>query len=718
MSEQLFYTYNSGGDVNKSTVQSNAHKYSPIFDEGTHGIWAQGKEFGTYVIDINHHYTPATASGKNIDIDASGGSESWGTSVVSGVTLNTDGKGHITGISVDSVKTPQNLVAGSGSAAAGKFVKEVNVSGHTVTASYDYAINGLSGTKGSNNSVSEITYSNNIATVTYSNVFDKLSGTKSSNNVITNIVKNSDGQTLDITYGNAIDKLSGTKGDNNVVTSIEKSSDGQTLNITYGSFQVSGNYSPTIVDFKTAYLPHAYSLELDFIGTNKSYFAYIPLATGTKPGVTYITYDYLSQTFQPVGTYGVIGTYVPVGSAITSISTSYKTTGYSISANTYDGSSYEAIVPLATGTKPGVTYITYDYLSQTYQPVGSYGVVGTYAPVGSPITSIEGSYQTTGYLITAKTYDNTSYKITIPLATGAKPGVTYITYTYLSQTFQPAGTYVTKTELSSQSYAGYSYVYSAYNYVLDVIEENEFIIAQAFQAYVTKTALSSQSYAGYSYVYNAYNYVLDNYVSKDDLSSQAYLTQTDLSNQSYLTQATLSSQAYAGYSYVYDAYNYVLNVIEENESIVAQALVDLNEKITTYGGGNGGSGGGSDTYVTSASFTSQSDGVQMSLGRNYGTAVTGTINSLSDTNYGVAKTYYDTISSTVSVNAASNTSGRWYGVQPTKDGRLVVNVPWDGGTGGNAVTYTSDYVGTYGPIYQIAVVSNPGNDPNTLYVII
>ena len=53
-----------------------------------------------------NHYTPSTASGNDKTASASGGSASWSTSVVSGITINTDGKGHITGLSVSSVKTP------------------------------------------------------------------------------------------------------------------------------------------------------------------------------------------------------------------------------------------------------------------------------------------------------------------------------------------------------------------------------------------------------------------------------------------------------------------------------------------------------------------------------------------------------------------------------------------------------------------------------------
>ena len=60
----------------------------------------------TKVTSSANHYTPATASGSDKSASASGATAAWGIDVVKGVTLNTDGKGHVTGISVTSGKIP------------------------------------------------------------------------------------------------------------------------------------------------------------------------------------------------------------------------------------------------------------------------------------------------------------------------------------------------------------------------------------------------------------------------------------------------------------------------------------------------------------------------------------------------------------------------------------------------------------------------------------
>ena len=64
----------------------------------------------TKVTSSTNHYTPATASGEDISKSASGAAEAWDIDVVKGVTLNTDGKGHVTGLSVTSGKIPTNPV--------------------------------------------------------------------------------------------------------------------------------------------------------------------------------------------------------------------------------------------------------------------------------------------------------------------------------------------------------------------------------------------------------------------------------------------------------------------------------------------------------------------------------------------------------------------------------------------------------------------------------
>lgn len=60
------------------------------------------------VTSAANHYAPSTVSGQEKSASASGATAAWSIDVVKGVTLNTDGKGHVTGISVISGKIPAN----------------------------------------------------------------------------------------------------------------------------------------------------------------------------------------------------------------------------------------------------------------------------------------------------------------------------------------------------------------------------------------------------------------------------------------------------------------------------------------------------------------------------------------------------------------------------------------------------------------------------------
>ena len=62
----------------------------------------------TSVTSSDNHYTPSTVSGEDKTANASGATAAWSIDVVKGVTLNTDGKGHVTGLSVTSGKIPSN----------------------------------------------------------------------------------------------------------------------------------------------------------------------------------------------------------------------------------------------------------------------------------------------------------------------------------------------------------------------------------------------------------------------------------------------------------------------------------------------------------------------------------------------------------------------------------------------------------------------------------
>jgi hypothetical protein len=61
-----------------------------------------------HVTSATYHYSPSTVSGQNKTASATGATAAWSIDVVKGITLNTDGKGHVTGISVTSGKIPAN----------------------------------------------------------------------------------------------------------------------------------------------------------------------------------------------------------------------------------------------------------------------------------------------------------------------------------------------------------------------------------------------------------------------------------------------------------------------------------------------------------------------------------------------------------------------------------------------------------------------------------
>ncbi len=75
--------------------------------DGT-AAWVANPNTDTKVTSSDNHYTPETASGSDKTASASGATAAWSIDVVKGVTLNTDGKGHVTGISVTSGKIPGN----------------------------------------------------------------------------------------------------------------------------------------------------------------------------------------------------------------------------------------------------------------------------------------------------------------------------------------------------------------------------------------------------------------------------------------------------------------------------------------------------------------------------------------------------------------------------------------------------------------------------------
>lgn len=249
MADQLFYTYaNTGKSLVEAKAKSNAHTYSVVFDKGRSTVLVQGEEFGQGVVDSSYHYTPATDSSAKLDKDASGGSNAtFGTTqLVTGVTIQRDAKGHVTDLSLDSIKLP------------------------SIPAETDIT----------------------------------LAGTKGTNNVVSDVTKDSTSHKLNITYTTVYDTLSGTKGTNNVVTNITGS--GKTITVSYGT------------------LP---------------------------------TYQYLANTYQP------IGSYAPSSTTLTALKGTYETVGYKVA--TYHGNSatasYSVNIPAATINNFGVVKLTSDY---------------------------------------------------------------------------------------------------------------------------------------------------------------------------------------------------------------------------------------------------------------------------------------------------------------------------------------------------------------------
>lgn len=97
-------------DTGNSQLSMSANTKYKLTAGGSTFIFTTPPDSDTKVTSSANHYTPATASGQDKTASASGATAAWSIDVVKGVTLNTDGKGHVTGISVTSGKIPGNPV--------------------------------------------------------------------------------------------------------------------------------------------------------------------------------------------------------------------------------------------------------------------------------------------------------------------------------------------------------------------------------------------------------------------------------------------------------------------------------------------------------------------------------------------------------------------------------------------------------------------------------
>lgn len=95
-----------------TNAANGTYSYVRYCTNGTWGSWTTRKytDTDTKVTSSANHYAPATVSGQDKSASASGATAAWSIDVVKGVTLNTDGKGHVTGLSVTSGKIPSNPV--------------------------------------------------------------------------------------------------------------------------------------------------------------------------------------------------------------------------------------------------------------------------------------------------------------------------------------------------------------------------------------------------------------------------------------------------------------------------------------------------------------------------------------------------------------------------------------------------------------------------------
>ena len=121
---EFYFTPNHETDVTGATsykvLHTNNTSFSSSLSSGTKigTITIAGTATDLYcqtntdtkVTSAANHYTPATASGSDKTASASGATAAWSIDVVKGVTLNTDGKGHVTGMSVTSGKIPANPI--------------------------------------------------------------------------------------------------------------------------------------------------------------------------------------------------------------------------------------------------------------------------------------------------------------------------------------------------------------------------------------------------------------------------------------------------------------------------------------------------------------------------------------------------------------------------------------------------------------------------------
>jgi len=93
-----------------SAVSSQSQSTKFLREDGSWAAPTYTVNTDTKVTAVGNHYTPAENTGSQLDADASSTTAAtWNsTSLVTGVTIKRDAKGHVTGLAVDSIKMPAN----------------------------------------------------------------------------------------------------------------------------------------------------------------------------------------------------------------------------------------------------------------------------------------------------------------------------------------------------------------------------------------------------------------------------------------------------------------------------------------------------------------------------------------------------------------------------------------------------------------------------------
>ena len=133
LSQYVAYNYIGAKDTNTNGSTENGNTYLKLYESGLKRSQFNIKGTGattvtsdangnvtitstdTHVTSVDNHYAPTANSTSEISKDASSTTEAtWGTtSLVTGVNIQRDAKGHVTGMTLDSIKMPAKPEGGS-----------------------------------------------------------------------------------------------------------------------------------------------------------------------------------------------------------------------------------------------------------------------------------------------------------------------------------------------------------------------------------------------------------------------------------------------------------------------------------------------------------------------------------------------------------------------------------------------------------------------------